>query len=99
MRHCNLIVRLAQGPPKAPGVDGQGLPRLDRVEVKIAEEFQGRMLGFVSGEYDYLIRGAVGGTAGYGEFLRRKLYKVPGLRHSRSTFVLRMLKNAHSPQP
>lgn len=29
-------------------------PLLDRVEVKIAEEFQGRVLGFLRGQYDYL---------------------------------------------
>jgi ABC-type transport system substrate-binding protein len=33
---------------------GQGAPKLDRVEVKIAEEFQGRVLGFLNGDYDYL---------------------------------------------
>jgi ABC-type transport system substrate-binding protein len=38
----------------AAGLEGQRLPRVDRVEVKIAEEFQGRMLGFLNGEYDYL---------------------------------------------
>lgn len=38
----------------AAALDGKRLPRLDRVEVKIAEEFQGRMLGFLSGEYDYI---------------------------------------------
>jgi ABC-type transport system substrate-binding protein len=35
-------------------LEGQTLPRVDRVDVKIAEEFQGRMLGFLNGEYDYL---------------------------------------------
>ena len=35
-------------------LEGKTLPRVDRVEVKIAEEFQGRMLGFLNGEYDYL---------------------------------------------
>src|SRR5690606_3275923 len=44
-----------------------------------------------TGEYDYLIKVAVKGTAGYEEFLRRKLYKVPGIRHSRSSFALRCL--------
>lgn len=53
----------------------------------------------LTGEYDYLIKVAVAGTAGYEESLRRKLYKLPGLRHSRSTFMLRMLKHAHSLQP
>jgi ABC-type transport system substrate-binding protein len=38
----------------AASLEGQHLPRVDRVEVKIAEEFQGRMLGFLNGEYDYL---------------------------------------------
>ncbi|MDO8438621.1 MAG: Lrp/AsnC family transcriptional regulator [Telluria sp.] len=53
----------------------------------------------LTGEYDYLIKVAVAGTAGYEEFLRRRLYKLPGLRHSRSTFVLRILKRSHSPEP
>ena len=53
----------------------------------------------LTGEYDYLIKVAVAGTAGYEEFLRRRLYKLPGLRHSRSTFVLRVLKKSQSPEP
>lgn len=38
----------------AAALDGKRLPRVDRVEVRIAEEFQGRMLGFLNGEFDYL---------------------------------------------
>lgn len=38
----------------ARALEGRKLPRVDRVEIKIAEEFQGRMLGFLNGEYDYL---------------------------------------------
>ncbi|MDM5176844.1 MULTISPECIES: Lrp/AsnC family transcriptional regulator [Massilia] len=53
----------------------------------------------LTGEYDYLIKVAVAGTAGYEEFLRRRLYKLPGLRHSRSTFVLRVMKRSYSPEP
>ena len=53
----------------------------------------------LSGEYDYLIKVAVAGTQGYEEFLRHKLYKLPGLRHSRSTFVLRTLKREPSVEP
>lgn len=49
-----------------------------------------------TGEYDYLIKVAVSGTAGYEEFLRRKLYKVPGIRNSRSSFALRCLKRVQS---
>lgn len=53
----------------------------------------------LTGDYDYLIKVAVAGTAGYEEFLRKKLYKLPGLKHSRSTFVLRCLKRTHSVEP
>ena len=52
-----------------------------------------------TGEYDYILKVAVSGTRGYEEFLRTKLYKVPGIRHSRSSFALRCLKHvqAHIP--
>jgi ABC-type transport system substrate-binding protein len=40
--------------PIARALQGRQLPLLDRVELRIAEEFQGRMLGFLGGEYDYL---------------------------------------------
>lgn len=53
----------------------------------------------VTGEYDYLIKVAVAGTEGYEEFLRHKLYKLPGLRHTHSTFVLRTLKREPSVEP
>jgi Lrp/AsnC family leucine-responsive transcriptional regulator len=53
----------------------------------------------LTGEYDYLIKVAVSGTEGYERFLREKLYKIPGLRHSRSTFALRCLKRVHSVMP
>jgi Lrp/AsnC family leucine-responsive transcriptional regulator len=80
---------------------------LDRHDDDIFEKF-GQALAdlpevmeayLLTGEYDYLIKVAVAGTAGYEEFLRRKLYKLPGLRHSRSTFVLRCLKRSFSVQP
>jgi ABC-type transport system substrate-binding protein len=38
----------------ARALEGQRLPRVGRVDIKIAEEFQGRMLGFLNGDYDYL---------------------------------------------
>jgi Lrp/AsnC family leucine-responsive transcriptional regulator len=53
----------------------------------------------LTGEYDYLIKVAVSGTEGYEQFLRQKLYKIPGIRHSRSTFALRCLKKVHSVTP
>lgn len=53
----------------------------------------------VTGEYDYLIKVAVAGTAGYEHFLRQRLFKIPGIRNSRSTFALRCLKRVHSVMP
>lgn len=51
----------------------------------------------VSGDYDYFIRVAVEGTRGYERFLRERLYKIPGIRHSKSSFVLRRLKQGQLP--
>ena len=48
----------------------------------------------VSGDYDYYIRIAVRDTRDYERLLREKLYKIPGIRHSQSHFVLRVLKEA-----
>ena len=53
----------------------------------------------MAGEYDYLIKVAVEGTAGYERFLREKLFRIPGIRHSRSAFTLRCLKRLASPLP
>lgn len=52
-----------------------------------------------TGEYDYFVKVAVNGTAGYEKFLRERLYKIPGIRHSRSSFALRCLKRSHSIVP
>ena len=38
----------------AASLEGQRLPRVDQVEVRIVEEYQARMLGFLKGEFDYL---------------------------------------------
>ncbi len=51
----------------------------------------------VSGDYDYQIRIAVRGTRDYERLLRETLYKIPGIRHSKSSFVLRVLKEASIP--
>ena len=51
----------------------------------------------VSGDYDYFIRIAVKDTRDYERLLREKLYKIKGIRHSRSSFVLRTLKKADLP--
>ena len=80
---------------------------LDRHDDAMLEDF-GRAMAeleevlevyLTTGEYDYFIKVAVNGTAGYEEFLRTKLYRVRGIRHSRSSFTLRCLKRTHSVVP
>lgn len=79
---------------------------LDRHDEEILERF-GRLLAelpevieayLTTGDYDYLVKVAVEGTAGYERFLRDKLYKIPGIRHTRSSFALRSLKQRSSVQ-
>jgi Lrp/AsnC family leucine-responsive transcriptional regulator len=51
----------------------------------------------VSAEYDYLLRIVVKDSKDYERLLREKLYKIKGVRHSKSSFVLRTLKKADLP--
>ncbi|MEQ4617483.1 MAG: Lrp/AsnC family transcriptional regulator [Corticimicrobacter sp.] len=51
----------------------------------------------VSGDYDYYIRIAVRDTRDYERLLRERLYLIPGIRHSKSSFVLRQLKQGRLP--
>ena len=51
----------------------------------------------MSGDCDYLLRIAVSGTQDYERLLRERLYKIKGIRHSKSSFVLRTLKKADLP--
>jgi Lrp/AsnC family transcriptional regulator, leucine-responsive regulatory protein len=53
----------------------------------------------VTGEYDYLVKVAIADTADYERFLREQLYRIQGIRHSRSTFSLRALKREISVDP
>jgi len=53
----------------------------------------------MAGEFDFLLKVAANGTRGVEEFLREKLFRVPGLRHSRSSFSLRCLKRVVSYVP
>ncbi|MFC3124097.1 Lrp/AsnC family transcriptional regulator [Pseudoroseomonas globiformis] len=50
-------------------------------------------------EYEYLLKAVVGGTAGYESLLREKLYRLPGVRHTRTAFTLRCLKRTVSAVP
>jgi Lrp/AsnC family leucine-responsive transcriptional regulator len=77
---------------------------LDRHDDEVLEKFGQAMASMpevlevylVTGAYDYMLKVAVDGTTGYEEFLRQKLYKIPGIRHSRSSFTLRCLKRQYS---
>lgn len=51
----------------------------------------------VSGDYDYYVKIAVRDTRDYERLLRERLYKIPGIRHSKSSFVLRRLKESSVP--
>lgn len=51
----------------------------------------------ISGDYDYHIRIAVRDTRDYERLLRERLYRIPGIRHSKSSFVLRRLKESAVP--
>lgn len=75
---------------------------LDRHDDKILDTF-GETLSkipeideahLVTGEYDYLIKVIVRDSDHYEQFLRETLYRIPGIRHSRTTFGLRSLKRA-----
>ena len=78
---------------------------LERHDDSVVENFGRQMaemaevleIWLVTGEYDYMIRVAVNGTRGYEQFLRKRLYRVPGIRHSRSSFALRCLKEGGTP--
>lgn len=70
------------------------LYRFGQVLATIPEVLEAHL---VSGEYDYYIRIAVRDTRDYERLLREKLYKIPGIRHSKSHFVLRTLKETRVP--
>jgi Lrp/AsnC family leucine-responsive transcriptional regulator len=78
-------------------LDQHGDEVLHKFEQALAEIPEVIEAYLVSGEYDYFLRLAVRDTRDYERLLREKLYKIPGLRHSVSSFVLRQLKAASVP--
>lgn len=46
-----------------------------------------------SGEFDCFIKVAVDGTRGFENFLNKKLYRINGIRNSRSSFSLKCFKS------
>lgn len=76
--------------------DEAALSRFEQAVLDMPEVLECHL---TTGEYDYLLKAAVGGTAGYEALLREKLYRLPGVRHTRTAFALRCLKRSLSPTP
>jgi Lrp/AsnC family leucine-responsive transcriptional regulator len=76
--------------------DDKTLKRFEEALARVPEVIEAYL---VTGEYDYYIKVAVAGTTGYEALLREKLYKIPGITHTRSSFTLRCLKQSFSSQP
>jgi Lrp/AsnC family leucine-responsive transcriptional regulator len=76
--------------------DDTHLARFEEAVLAIPEVLE---CWLVTGEYDYMLKAAVGGTAGYERLLREKIYRLPGVRHTRTAFTLRCLKRTLSPVP
>jgi Lrp/AsnC family leucine-responsive transcriptional regulator len=76
--------------------DDKVLSRFGEALARIPEVIEANL---VTGEYDYLVKVAVADTTHYERFLREKLYRIQGIRHTRSTFSLRTLKLVISADP
>jgi len=76
--------------------DDKVLTRFGDALAKIPEVIEANL---VTGDYDYLVKVAVADTTHYERFLREKLYRIQGIRHTRSTFSLRSLKLVISADP
>ena len=63
--------------------DDETLEIFEKALAKMPEVLEAYLL---TGDFDYSIKIAVAGTEGYEKFLREKLYKIPGIRHTRSEF-------------
>ncbi len=80
---------------------------LDKHDDKVLDQFGEALVRapevveayLVTGEYDYLAKVLVSGTDHYERFLRETLYRIPGVRQTRTTFGLRALKRAISVDP
>jgi Lrp/AsnC family transcriptional regulator, leucine-responsive regulatory protein len=72
---------------------------LDRFGAAVARMPEVVEADLVTGEYDYLIKVAVRDNADYERFLRERLYRIEGVRNTRSTFSLRALKWSTSVDP
>ncbi|MDI3306579.1 MAG: Lrp/AsnC family transcriptional regulator [Acetobacteraceae bacterium] len=76
--------------------DEDSLRRFEQAVTEMPEVIEAWL---VTGEYDYVIKAAVAGTADYERLLREKIYCLPGVRHTRTSFTLRCLKQSWTPAP
>lgn len=76
--------------------DGDTLERFGMLLKDMPEVLEAHL---VTGDYDYLVKVAVTSSEHYERFLRHTLYRVKGIRHTRSTFALRTLKHSVSVDP
>jgi Lrp/AsnC family transcriptional regulator, leucine-responsive regulatory protein len=76
--------------------DDKVLSRFGDALARIPEVIEANL---VTGDYDYLVKVAVADTTHSERFLREKLYRIQGIRHTRSTFSLRTLKLVVSADP
>lgn len=53
-KHSDRIVLLANRDFRPTTFAGKRLPIVDRIDIKIVEEYQSRVLGFLNGEFDFL---------------------------------------------
>jgi ABC-type transport system substrate-binding protein len=53
-KHSDQIILLANHDFRPVEFEGRRLPMLDRIDIKIVEEYQSRVLGFLNGEFDFL---------------------------------------------
>jgi ABC-type transport system substrate-binding protein len=53
-KRSDQIVLLANRDFRPTEFEGKRLPMLDRIDIKIVEEYQSRVLGFLNGEFDFL---------------------------------------------
>ncbi|WP_158907012.1 Lrp/AsnC family transcriptional regulator [Burkholderia sp. L27(2015)] len=74
---------------------------LEKHSLKTLEDF-GREMSMVpevlevlmlTGGRDFYVKVAISGTDGYARFLRERLYKIAGISHTESNFVLRIFKD------
>ena len=68
----------------------------EQFEAALAKLPQVVEVSLLTGDYDYLIRVSVAGAAGCDRFLTENLHKLPGIKHARSSFVLRQIKQTYS---